>query len=142
MELEGKLWKSGKFWLVEVPSVEVMTQGYSREEALKMIADAIKGLVDCYFPDESKEFQVTVQEYKKGIIGVSTSNNSLMLAFSLKRQREASKSTVREVSERLGSTSPNAYARYEKGRARISLDQYERLLQAVNPQQNFHLRVV
>jgi predicted RNase H-like HicB family nuclease len=142
MELEGKLWKSGKFWLVEVPAVEVMTQGYSRDEALKMIADAIEGLVDCYFPNESKEFIINVQDYKKGTIGITSSNNSLLLAFSLRRQREASKSTVREVSERLGSSSPNAYARYEKGRSRISLDQYERLLQAVNPQQNFHLRVV
>lgn len=142
MELEGKIWKSGKFWLVEVPAVEVMTQGHSREEALKMIKDAIEGLVDCYFPNESKDFQVIVKDYKKGIIGISTSNNSLMLAFSLKRQREVSKSTIREVAERLGSKSPNAYARYEKGRARVSLDQYERLLQAVNPQQNFHLRVV
>lgn len=142
MELEGKIWKSGKFWLVEVPAVDVMTQGYSRQEALKMIAGAIEGLVDCYFPNESKGFQVNVQDYKKGTIGISTSNNSLMLAFSLKRQREASQSTVREVSERLGSNSPNAYARYEKGRARISLDQYERLLKAVNPKQNFHLRVV
>lgn len=99
MELEGKLWKSGKFWLIEVPAIDVMTQGYSRDEALEMIADAIEGLVDCYFPNQSKGFHVTVQEYKKGIIGVSTSNNSLMLAFSLRRQREVSNSTVREVSE-------------------------------------------
>lgn len=142
MELEGKIWKSGKFWLVEVPAIQVMTQGHSREEAIMMLVDAVEGLIDCYFPSESKGFNVDVLEYKRGVIGVSTSNNSLMLAFSLRRQREVSKSTVREVSERLGSNSPNAYARYEKGRARISLDQYERLLQAVNPQQNFHLRVV
>lgn len=142
MELEGKLWKSGKFWLIEVPAIEVMTQGHTRTEALKMIVDAVEGLVDCYFPTETTGFEVTVTEYKRGIIGISTSKNSLMLALSLRRQREASKSTVREVSERLGSNSPNAYARYEKGRTRISLDQYERLLQAVNPQQNFHLRVV
>lgn len=142
MELEGKIWKSGKFWLVEVSSVNVMTQGHSREEALKMIADAIEGLVTCYFPEESKDFKVVVQDYKKGIIGVSTTNNSVMLAFSLRRQREMSKSTVREVAERLGSNYPNAYARYEKGKTHVSLDQYERLLQAVNPQQNFHLRVV
>lgn len=142
MELEGKIWKSGKFWLVEVPSVEVMTQGHTRAEALKMIADAIEGLVSCYFPDEAKDFKITVQDYKKGIIGVSSSNKSIMLAFSLRRQREYSKSTIREVSQRLGSNSPNAYAKYEKGRIRISLDQYERLLQAVNPKQNFHLRVV
>lgn len=142
MELEGKVWKSGKFWLIEVPALGVMTQGRSRKEALKMISDAIEGLVECCFPNESQNFQVDVQEYKNGVIGVSSLNNSLMLAFSLRRQREASKSSVREVSERLGSNSPNAYAKYEKGRARVSLDQYERLLQAVNPKQKFHLRVV
>jgi len=43
MELEGKLWKSVKFWLVEVPAIEVMTQGHSREAALKMIKNAIEG---------------------------------------------------------------------------------------------------
>lgn len=142
MELEGKFWKNGKFWLIEVPAIEVMTQGHTKAKALKMIADAVEGLVTCYFPDEANDFKVYIKEYKNGVIGVSTSNNSLMLAFSLRRQRELSKSTIREVSERLGSNSPNAYARYEKGRSRISLDQYERLLHAVNPQQSFHLRVV
>lgn len=142
MELEGKIWKSGKFWLVEVPALEVMTQGYSKEEASFMIADAIEGLMGCYFPEEMGNFKITVNEYKKGIIGVSSNNNNLMMAFSLRRQREASKSTVRDVSERLGSSSPNAYAKYEKGRIRISLDHYERLLQAVNPKDYHHLRVV
>ena len=70
MELEGKLRKSGKFWLIEVPAIEVMTQGHTRDEALAMIADAIEGLVGCYFPEEVKGFQVTIQEYKKGVIGV------------------------------------------------------------------------
>ncbi len=142
MELEGKIWKSGKFWLVEVPALKVMTQGYSRKEALKMISDAVQGLISCYFPDESESFKIFVKDYKKGVIGISSSKNSVLLAFSLRRQREASKSTIRDVSERLGSSSPNAYAKYEKGRKRISLDQYERLLDAVNPQQHFHLRVV
>lgn len=142
MELEGKIWKDGKFWLVEVPAIEVMTQGKSQKEALQMIEDAIEGLMNCYFPNEAKDFKITAKDYKKGIIGVSSSNNSLMLAFSLRRQRELSKSTVREVSERLGSNSPNAYAKYEKGGVRISLDQYERLLYAVNPKRPLRLRVV
>jgi predicted RNase H-like HicB family nuclease len=142
MELEGTVWKSGKFWLIEVPSIEVMTQGHTKVEALRMIADAIEGLINCYFPNEADKLKITVNEYKKGIIGISSTNNNLMMAFSLRRQREASKSTIREVAARLGSASPNAYAKYEKGKLRISLEQYERLLQAVNPQQARHLRVV
>ena len=79
---------------------------------------------------------------KKNIFGVKASNNNLMLSFSLIRQRELSKSTVREVAERLGSKSPNAYAQYERGKMRITLDQYERLLQAANPERPLILRVV
>jgi transcriptional regulator with XRE-family HTH domain len=65
----------------------------------------------------------------------------LKIIFKSKRIKKSG-STVREASERLGSKSPNLYAQYEKGKTRISLDPYERLLQAVNPQQNFQLRVV
>lgn len=142
MELEGKLWKEKSKWLIEVSSLDLMTQGNTENEALEMIADAIESLIECYFPEAAAGFKVNVTLYEHGIIGVSATCNSIMLALSLKRQREKCCSTVREVAERLGSSSPNAYARYEKGRTRISLDQYERLLKAVNPKQNFHLRVV
>ena len=56
-----------------------------------------------------------------------------MLALSLIRQREKSQSTVRETAKRLGSKFPNSYAQYEKGKIRISLEQYEKLLTAANP---------
>jgi predicted RNase H-like HicB family nuclease/predicted RNA binding protein YcfA (HicA-like mRNA interferase family) len=142
MEIEGKIWKSGKFWLVEVPTIDVCTQGHTRKEALAMITDAIKELMMTYFSEEqANDLEVHVTDYKKDVIGITTSNNSLMLAFSLIRQREMSKSTIREVSERLGSKSPNAYAQYEKGKMRITLDQYERLLQAVNPNRHPRLKI-
>ena len=62
-------------------------------------------------------------------------------ADDLIKQRENSKLTVREVSERLGSKSPNAYAQYEKGRVSVTLEKYEELLTAVNPFQHHHIRV-
>jgi predicted RNase H-like HicB family nuclease len=142
MELEGKIWKDGKFWLIEVPAIDVCTQGHTRKEALRMIVDAIEVLIDGYFSKEkAKNFKIYVRDYKNDIIGITSSDNSLMLAISLIRQRELSKSTVREVSERLGSKSPNAYAQYERGTMRITLDQYERLLQAVNPHKPPRLKI-
>lgn len=83
-----------------------------------------------------------INVYKKGIIGITTIDNKLILALSLIRQREMSDSTVREAAERLGSKSPNAYAQYEKGKVRISLDKYEQLLYAANPSRNRQLRIV
>ena len=143
MELEGKIWKSKKFWLIEVPSLDVMTQGKSREDALDMIRDAIIELVKCYFESiVRKQFDITLNNYQRGVIGIRASDNKLLLALSLRRQREKSGSTVRQAAERLGAKSPNAYAQYERGKIRISLDQYEKLLKAANPLQHSLLRMV
>ena len=142
MELEGKIWKSGKFWLVEVPSLDAMTQGRTKKEALEMIKDLIKEMLINYFEDDVNDnLEIDVVVYNNTLIGITTNNNSLILALSLRRQREKSGATVREVSERMGSKSPNAYAQYEKGRARMSLEQYERLLHVANPHRQFHLRI-
>lgn len=143
MEFEGKVWKDGKFWLIEVPALNVMTQGTTKREALEMVQDNVFGLIECYFKSEmSRKFAVTVNEYKDGIIGITASDTKLLLALSLRKQREKSGCTVREASERLGSKSPNAYAQYEKGRTNISLDKYEALLTAANPFEERHLRIV
>jgi hypothetical protein len=89
-----------------------------------------------------KNFAVTINDYEEGIIGITANDAKLLLALSLRRQREKSGFTVREASERLGSKSPNAYAQYEKGRTNISLDKYESLLMAANPFEERRLRIV
>lgn len=142
MELEGKIWKSKQFWLVEIPAIDAMTQGRTRKEALEMVKDLIKEMLINYFPEEINDnLEINVLDDKARLIGITSNNNSLLLALSLRRQREKSGSTIREVSKRLGSTSPNAYGQYEKGRARISLEYYERLLNAANPNRQAHLRI-
>jgi len=142
MEMEGKIWKDGKFWLVEIPALDAMTQGKTRKEALAMVEDLVFEMTRSYFEDEvGKDFSITVIDYKKDVIGVIASDNRLFLALSLRRQREKSGSTVREASERLGSKSPNAYAQYERGKTSISVDKYEALLTAANPFEKLRLRI-
>jgi predicted RNase H-like HicB family nuclease len=142
MEIEGKIWKDGKEWLVEVPSLDVCTQGHSREDALKMIKDAIELLIEAYFPNEDiKALDIVVHDLGKKTISITSSHNSLMVSFSLIRQRELSKSSVHDVVERLGSRSKNTYAQYERGTINITLNQYEKLLQAVNPTNPRRLRI-
>lgn len=48
---------------------------------------------------------------------------------------------VRDVSKRLGSKSPNAYAQYERGRLSVTLEKYEELPAAVSPLQHRHIRL-
>lgn len=136
MELEGKVWKDpdSSWWLVEVSFLDVMTQGRTRKEALEMIKDAIMELLkDSYEDSLSKQFRLTVNLYENGVIGVGASEEKLLFALGLKRQRLRSGSTIRDVSKRLKSKSPNAYARYERAQSRPSIEKYAELLHAANP---------
>jgi predicted RNase H-like HicB family nuclease len=142
MELEGKIWKDGKFWLVEIPILDAMTQGKSKKDALRMIEDAVIGLIESYFEDKSgKKLGVKAFLREDDTIGLTANDTKILLSLSLIKQREKSSSTVREVSKRLGSKSPNAYAQYEKGRLSVTLEKYEELLMAVNPFKHRHIRV-
>ena len=136
MELEGKVWKDpdSSWWLVEISFLDVMTQGKTRKEALEMIKDAVMELLkDSYEDLLGKRFQITVTLYKDGVIGMGASDDKLLFALGLKRQRLRSGSTVRDVSRRLKSKSPNAYARYERAQVKPSLEKYAELLHAANP---------
>jgi predicted RNase H-like HicB family nuclease len=136
MELEGKIWKDpdSSWWLVEVSFLDVMTQGKTRKNALEMIKDAVMELLkDSYADLLDKRFQLTVNLYENGVIGMGASDDKLLFALGLRRQRLKSGSTIRDVSKRLRSTSPNAYARYERAQTRPSLEKYAELLHAANP---------
>ena len=123
------------WWLVEVFFLDLMTQGRSRKEALMMIKDAVMELLkDSYGDHLDKHFNLTVNLYEDGVIGIGSSNDTLLFALGLKRQRLRSGSTIRDVSKRLKSKSPNAYARYERAEVRPSIEKYAELLHAANPQ--------
>lgn len=136
MELEGKVWKDpdSSWWLIEISFLDIMTQGRTRKEALEMVKDAVQNLLEDEYEDQiTKRFQLTVNLYENGIIGLGATDEKLLFALGLKRQRLRSGSTIREVSQRLKSKSPNAYARYERALAKPSIEKYAELLHAANP---------
>lgn len=136
MQLEGKVWKDSdsSWWLVEIAFLDVMTQGKTRKEALEMIKDAVMELLkDSYEGLLDRHSELFVTLYEHGVIGMGASDETLLFALGLKRQRLRSGSTIRDVSRRLKSKSPNAYARYERALAKPSIEKYAELLHAANP---------
>lgn len=136
MELEGRVWKddNSSWWLVEISFLDIMTQGKTRKEALEMIKDAVMELLkDSYGDLIENNFVLTVNLYENGVIGMGGSDEKLLFALGLKRQRLRSGSSIRDVSKRLKSSSPNAYARYERALVRPSLEKYAELVHAANP---------
>jgi len=129
MRFEGRVWKDkkSKYWLIEVPMLDIMTQGVSKKDAYRMIADAIEVLID------QKGFKVNVRASDGSEFTVGANQEKTLLALMLKRQREAHHLTLMEIAHRLHSKSPNAYARYEQGKSVPTLDKLNHLMKAIHP---------
>ncbi len=134
MRFEGHLTRDGRLWLAEIPLLEAMTQGRTRAEALEMIGDWLETMV------ARRGFRARVFSTGKNTFEVSGTDAAAMTALLLRRRREASGSSLRDVASRLGATSRNAYARYERGEAVPTLDKLDSLLKAASPEGDFVIR--
>ncbi|MCK4681908.1 type II toxin-antitoxin system HicB family antitoxin [Candidatus Bipolaricaulota bacterium] len=134
MRFEGRVFKSGQYWAIEVPILSVVTQGQTKKEAFEMIADAIEVLVN------KPAFEVRVFPGKGEYFEVGASDEATLTAFLLRRERTKSGLTLAEVARRLGSKSLNTYARYEQGRSVPTVPKLSELLSALVSGKDFVLR--
>ena len=134
MRFEGQLSKDGRFWLAEIPLLDAMTQGRTKAEALDMVADWLETMVN------RKGFRARVFSTGRYSFEVAGSDAAAMTALLLRRRREASGASLREVAKRLGASSRNAYARYERGDAVPTLEKLDALLKAASPDGDFVIR--
>ena len=131
---EGRLIRDGKWWLAEIPLLDGMTPGRTRKEALMMIGDWLETMVG------RDDFSATVFARGKDQFEVAGSNPAAMIALLLRRRREISGRSLREIASRLGASSRNAYARYERGEAVPTVEKLDALLKAASPDGDFVIR--
>lgn len=133
MRLAGRVFKCGSQWAIEVPILDVVTQGRSKRDALEMIADAIESLVSRkgftikVFSDAGEEFEI------------GATDEAALTALLLRRARARSGLSLAEVAARLGAKSINGYARYEQGRSIPSVRKLSQLYAAVGRTRDFVL---
>jgi hypothetical protein len=129
MRFPGQIKKDGRFWLVEIPAFDALTQGHSKGEAFEMAGDLIETMAD------TKGFRVRVYPTGPRTFEIGANRVGVLLALLLRRQRERRGLTLAEAAARLGQRSKNAYARYEQGRAMPTVEKLEELLKAIAPDQ-------
>ncbi len=134
LAFDGHIYKDGKFWLVEIPGLNLMSQGRSRSEAYKMAKSVV---IDASGNGRLKLH--LVKSPGNGFLILSEDFDTL-IPLLLKKQRQKANLTVAEAAKRLGSKSPNAYGVYEYGRAKPTLKKLEQLLSAVNPEHQVMLK--
>lgn len=134
MRFEGRLTRDGRFWLAEIPLLHAMTQGRTKPEAFRMIGDWLETMVD------REGFEAHVFPTGTTTFEIAGSDPAAMTALLLRRKREASGSSLRDVASRLGASSRNAYARYERGEAVPTVEKLDALLKAAEPSADFVIR--
>jgi predicted RNase H-like HicB family nuclease len=129
MRFQGRIKKDGRFWLVEIPAFDAVTQGRTKREAFEMAEDLIETMAN------AKGFRAEVHPTGRETFEIGGNDLGVLLALLLRRQRERQGLTLAEAAERLGQRSKNAYARYEQGKAMPTVEKLEQLLKAIAPDQ-------
>lgn len=133
MRFAGRVFKVGKQWAVEVPLLDVVSQGRTKKDALDMIGDAIEALAN------RPGFRVDVYPGSGEYFEVGSTDQARLTALLLRRARQRSGLSLSDVAKRLGSSSVNAYARYEQGRSTPSVQKLTELFGAVSPDRDLVL---
>lgn len=131
MRFGGRVFKAGKYWAIEIPILDIATQGRTKKDAYGMISDAVKSLVN------KKGFEVRVFGAEGSVFEIGASDQGALSALLLRRMRQKAGLSLEEVAARLGSKSPNSYARYEQGRSVPSVEKFAKLFSAVAPNREF-----
>jgi DNA-binding XRE family transcriptional regulator len=131
MRFAGRVFKVGKHWAVEVPILEVVSQGRSRKDALEMAADAVESLAN------RPGFKIDVYPGAGEYFEVGSEDPGTLTALLLRRARQRAGLSLAEVADRLGVASINAYARYEQGRSIPTVQKLSQLFAAVSPRRDF-----
>jgi predicted RNase H-like HicB family nuclease len=133
MRLAGHVFKTRKFWAIEVPILGIVTQGRTKREAYEMISDAIESLVN------KEGFEAVIHPGEDQYFEISFNDLNIFVAFLLRRLRKKQGLTLMEVSKLLGAKSHNTYARYEQGRSIPTIEKFNQLVAALSPDNDFVL---
>lgn len=122
---KGRFRKEGRFWVIEVPALDVVTQGTSKDDALEMIADAIESLVN------TKGFKVDVKQLNKEEFSISSQSVTPLMALFFKRQRQKKGLTIEDMRARMHTKSRNEYYQYEQGKSAPGIEKILQILKAL-----------
>ena len=126
MYLIGSVFKSESFWVIEIPALNVVTQGHTKKDAYFMIRDAVEMLIN------KKGFKTETVPLNKSEFLFGSNDSGALIAFLLKQQRHKHGLSLSDMAERLGVASKNAYAQYEQGKNLPSLTKLQNFLEAMS----------
>jgi hypothetical protein len=125
MRIPARVWKFGKFWLIEAPCLDALTQGCTRKEALTMLEDWVKSSLNCH------DFVVKVEHLAGEDCILSVKDPKPLIGLILQRTRNLSGMTYEMIRANLDAKSRNAFRQYETGLHDPGLSKLVELVDAI-----------
>ncbi len=132
----GKVYKEGKFWIIEVQDLDIMTQGRTKDEAYDMLEDLLKTA------SRREGFKADIARFANNTFllrGRDERSEADLIAILLRRQRARAGLSLNDMARLLKAKSKNAYARYEHGESVPSPIMMEKILRVMGL--TFEMRV-
>lgn len=126
MRIEGKLEKVGKWWAVDIPLLDLSTQGATKAKAYEMAKDVVETMVD------KEGFSVSIIPAGNNSFIIDTEDTRVLMAFTLQRRRLAKGLSPAEVARRMNESSRTGYVRYENGESQPSVEKFFAILKAID----------
>lgn len=136
MQLSGKVWKDGKFWLIECPSIQGMTQGHSKKEALEMMVDWVRSKLD------QPEFPVEIEAVDKDEFVMTFSQPAPVLGLMVQQARLEAGLSLQEVAERAKVKHRSTVNQAEEGKSEVSVSRLSALLHAMGFEVELRVRKI
>ncbi len=114
MILSGKYYKDGKFWLVEIPQLDAMTQGMSKKEALVMIQDWVISMTD------REDLEIELSDDGSGSFSIKFLDPAPIVSLMLRRAKKESGMSLSMLMNALDLSSKSvARSRFDSSDKRI-----------------------
>lgn len=121
-------------WVIDIPLIDSMTQGYTKKEAVSMAVSLVEELLDIYFGDGAgKKAKVSASNVKNDSFFIEAEDQNKLVSLILIKQREKHGVTFSELQKRLKAKSTYSYKRYETGKHNITVGKFYELMNAVSP---------
>ncbi len=131
MRFSGRVFKIDNFYAIEIPILDITTQGHTKREAYDMMKDAVESLIN------TDGFIAEIHSGKGEYFELGANDDGMLGAFLLRRLRHRSGLSLEAVTKRLGAKSLNSYARYEQGKSVPTIETLGKLIEAVTPKHDF-----
>lgn len=125
MILTGTMHRVGKYWAIECPAIDAATQGTSKKNALDMMVDWVRSMLD------DPEYPIEIMAEGDATFAMRFVDPRGVVGLLVAHARAASGLTLDQLAEKTGKQSRSAVRHYETGKNATSLQKMTEILNAV-----------